>query len=177
MCTKEVIATLFCTCCMYTAHLWCYYSKILWRRLVETVAYNNAYRILDNLTVDCSASDILVNNNVRTCSPVIRKLFHSQGSMWAIVITGRPSVRPSVRRPSVCMSVRQQLTSSPKPLDQFLWNLARRCLGATWLKFAQMVAPPVFFYILRLLLCNFDQILPQKFFSRTAWQIWFKFGL
>lgn len=72
MCTNNVKVCLFKAYCtpLYTAHLWCSYSKSKYRKL--QVAYNDALRILLKVPRWTSASQLFVQNNVPTLNAVIR---------------------------------------------------------------------------------------------------------
>ena len=72
MCTDDVKVSLFKAYCtpLYTAHLWCNFSKARMRKL--QVAYNDAFRILLKLPRWTSASFMFVNSNVPTFHAVLR---------------------------------------------------------------------------------------------------------
>ena len=74
MCTDDVKISLFRAYCtpLYTAHLWCNYSKARMRKL--QVAYNDAFRILLKLPRWTSASFMFVHSNVPTFHAVLRNL-------------------------------------------------------------------------------------------------------
>ena len=72
MCTDDVKIALFKTYCtpLYTAHLWCQYSKTKMKKL--NVAYNDAFRIFLKLPRWTSASEMFVTSNVPTFHAVLR---------------------------------------------------------------------------------------------------------
>lgn len=72
MCTDDVKIVLFRSYCtpLYTAHLWCSYSKAKMKKL--QVAYNDAFRILLKLPRCTSASQMFVSSNVPTFYALLR---------------------------------------------------------------------------------------------------------
>ena len=76
MCTKDVKIALYRTHCtpLYTAHLWCKYSKAKMKKL--QVAFNDALRILLRLPRWSSASEMFVTNNVPTFYAVLRNFMY-----------------------------------------------------------------------------------------------------
>ena len=76
MCTPDVKIALFRAYCtpLYTAHLWCNYSKAKMKKL--QVAYNDAFRILLKLPRWTSASEMFVTNNVPTFDALLRNLMY-----------------------------------------------------------------------------------------------------
>ena len=77
MCTDDVKIALFKAYCtpLYTAHLWCRYSKSKYNKL--RVAYNDALRILLRLPRCTSASQLFVNSGVPTLNALLRNLMYS----------------------------------------------------------------------------------------------------
>ena len=77
MCTDDVKIALFKAYCtpLYTAHLWCSYSKGKYNKL--RVAYNDALRIMLRLPRWTSASHLFVNSGVPTLDAVLRNLMYS----------------------------------------------------------------------------------------------------
>ena len=77
MCTDDVKIALFKAYCtpLYTAHLWCRYSKSKYNKL--RVAYNDALRILLRLPRCTSASQLFVNSGVPTLNALLRNLMDS----------------------------------------------------------------------------------------------------
>lgn len=73
LCSKEVKQQLFQTYCtnIYSAHLWCSYNSQSYNKV--KVAYHNAYRTLFGYERFCSASNMLVTNNVDSFDCLIRK--------------------------------------------------------------------------------------------------------
>lgn len=76
MCSDHVKIALFKAYCtpLYTAHLWCRYSKAKMHKL--QVAYNDALRILLKVPRWTSASQLFVLHNVPTLNAVIRNVVH-----------------------------------------------------------------------------------------------------
>ena len=92
MCTTDVKISLFKAYCtpMYTAHLWCNYSKAKMKKL--HVAYNDALRILLKTPRGGSASEMFVTNNVPTFNAVLRNVMYRfmgrlTGSMNTIIVS------------------------------------------------------------------------------------------
>ena len=78
MCTYDVKVSLFRAYCtpLYTAHLWCKYTKTSMSKL--TTAYNEAMRRLLRIprNDDYSASGMFVRARVPACEGVIRNLIY-----------------------------------------------------------------------------------------------------
>ncbi len=79
MCTDEVKIDLFRAYCtsLYTAHLWCNYSKAKMKKL--QVAFNDALRILLKLPRWTSASPMFAYNNIPTLHAVLRIYVYNSG--------------------------------------------------------------------------------------------------
>ena len=73
MCTENVKIALFKSYCttLYTSTLWCKYRRESLRKLC--VAYNNIFRKLTHQARDCSASQMFVSRQLRTCKMLIRR--------------------------------------------------------------------------------------------------------
>ena len=84
-CSKAVKNCLFRTfvSCLYGSTVWCTYRKSTFNRL--RVGYNNAYRILFNLSRRTSMSTTLVQTNVPTFHALIRK--HTANFMLRCIIS------------------------------------------------------------------------------------------
>ena len=76
MCTDDVKISLFKAYCtpMYTAHLWCRYSKSKYNKL--RVAYNDALRILLRQPRWTSATRLFVNSGIPTLDAVLRNMMY-----------------------------------------------------------------------------------------------------
>ena len=76
-CSERVKNRLFSSYCsnLYLCSLWENYRKSSMSRLI--VSYNNAFRILHNLHMRCSASFMFANALVDSCSMCIRKSIFS----------------------------------------------------------------------------------------------------
>uniref|UniRef100_A0A8C6PWR0 Reverse transcriptase domain-containing protein n=1 Tax=Nothobranchius furzeri TaxID=105023 RepID=A0A8C6PWR0_NOTFU len=72
MCSDPVKVSLFRSFCtpLYTAHLWCNYSKVVMKKL--QVAYQDAFRILMKLPRWTSASHMFVVSNIPTFHALLR---------------------------------------------------------------------------------------------------------
>ena len=66
LCNSSIKTTLFNSYCgsMYTSSLWCNLKKQSLKGI--TVAYNNSFRILHNLSPRCSASHMFATNYVKS---------------------------------------------------------------------------------------------------------------
>ena len=71
---KRTIFNAFCTT-MYCCSLWTVYNDYMMNRV--KVAYNNLFRKLFSLPYDCSASEMFVNNRVKTFVHIRRAAIHS----------------------------------------------------------------------------------------------------
>ena len=60
---------------MYTSSLWCHFKKQSLRGI--TVAYNNSFRIIHNLSPRCSASHMFATNYVKSFNERIRSSIFS----------------------------------------------------------------------------------------------------
>lgn len=113
LCSKEVKQQLFQTFCtnIYSSHLWCVYNNKSYNKV--KVAYHNAYRTLFGYERFCSASNMLVTNNVdlirkaifgfrtrvaNSCNTLVTTLFHNchvnSGAMlgaWNKVLYCKPA--------------------------------------------------------------------------------------
>ena len=76
MCTDDVKTALFRAHCapLYTAHLWCCYSKAKMKKLQE--AFNDAFGILLKLPRWTSASHMFVSSNVPPFQAVMRNFMY-----------------------------------------------------------------------------------------------------
>ena len=76
MCTERVKVKLFQTffSTLYTAQLWWKYSQSSLKKL--TVAYNNSFRLLFNISRYESASGMLTQRSINGCCCIIRKLIY-----------------------------------------------------------------------------------------------------
>ena len=76
-CSERVKNRLFSSYCsnLYLCSLWANYRKSSISRFI--VSYNNAFRILHNLHMRCSASSMFANAVVDSCSTCIRKSIFS----------------------------------------------------------------------------------------------------
>ena len=74
-CSEHVKNRLFSSYCsnLYLCSLWAKYRKSSIRHFI--VSYNNAYRILHNLTMRCSASFMFANAVVDNCTTRVRKMY------------------------------------------------------------------------------------------------------
>ena len=60
---------------LYCSSLWCFFKKSSLKKL--SVAYNNAFRILQHLPRWCSASTMFVTRNVQNFNSLLRKNVYS----------------------------------------------------------------------------------------------------
>ena len=60
---------------MYTSSLWCHFRKQSLKGI--TVAYNNSFRIIHNLSPRCSASHMFATNYVKSFNERIRSSIFS----------------------------------------------------------------------------------------------------
>ena len=76
MCTDEVKVLLFWTfCCnLYTCQLWWNFTQTAMRKI--NVAYNDAFRMIMQLPIYCSASNMFAMCNVPSCQAVMRNLVY-----------------------------------------------------------------------------------------------------
>ena len=72
LCNSSIKTTLFNSYCgsMYTSSLWCHFKKQSLKGI--TVAYNNSFRIIHNLSPHCSASHMFATNYVKSFNERIR---------------------------------------------------------------------------------------------------------
>ena len=72
LCNNSIKTTLFNSYCgsMYTSSLWCHFKKQSLKGI--TVAYNNSFRIIHNLSPRCSASHVFATNYVKSFNERIR---------------------------------------------------------------------------------------------------------
>ena len=72
LCDNSIKTTLFNSYCgsMYTSSLWCHLKKQSLKGI--TVAYNNSFRIIHNLSPCCSASHMFATNYVKSFNERIR---------------------------------------------------------------------------------------------------------
>ena len=75
LCNSSIKTTLFNSYCgsMYTSSLWCNLKKNSLKGI--TVAYNNSFRIIHNLSPRCSASHMFATNYVKSFNEHIRSNF------------------------------------------------------------------------------------------------------
>ena len=78
LCNSSIKTTLFNSYCgsMYTSSLWCNFKKQSPKEGI-TVAYNNSFRILHNLSPRCSASHMFATNYVKSFNERIRSAIFS----------------------------------------------------------------------------------------------------
>ena len=105
MCSIAVKNTLFRTFCtpMDTCHLWWNYTAQSFHKL--KVAFNNAFRMMPNLSTYCSASEMFTVNRVRMvadCKAVIRNLVHR--FMMRLTISKHLPVRSILSSDLLCSS-------------------------------------------------------------------------
>ena len=72
-CTDAIRSFLFQMYCgnLYCSSLWCFFKKSSLKKL--SVAYNNAFRILQHLPRWCNASTMFVTRNVQNFNSLLRK--------------------------------------------------------------------------------------------------------
>ena len=77
LCNNSIKTTLFNSYCgsMYTSSLWCHFKKQSLKGI--TVAYNNSFRIIHNLSPRCSASHMFATNYVKSFNERIRSSIFS----------------------------------------------------------------------------------------------------
>ena len=77
LCNNSIKTTLFNSYCgsMHTSSLWCHFKKQSLKGI--TVAYNNSFRIIHNLSPHCTASHMFATNYVKSFNERIRSSIFS----------------------------------------------------------------------------------------------------